>query len=55
MKPIDKLRRIKSMLDVELDATDFGDATAAVEYASEHLAAAIEELAPERTNEVEEV
>jgi hypothetical protein len=55
VKPVDKLKRIKLLLDSELESTDFEDATPAVEYASEHLEAAILELTPVRIREVEEV
>jgi hypothetical protein len=53
MKPVERLNRLRTALAEALDTMDFGDATAAVEYAEEHLAAAIQTLTEEKEVEHE--
>lgn len=51
MKQIERLKRLRAQVQAALDELDFEDATAAVEYAEEHLAAAIETLSTSDTEE----
>lgn len=50
---LERLRRIRANILEALDTMDFGDATAAVEYAEEHIGTAIEALTEVKTEEDE--